>query len=85
MKSKINLIFILFSCIMLSSCFDGDVYSQCEDDLIIHKVRLCRNKNLSRYSCRNYSKKDHCFSETKDFVDKTGKFNVGDTIKIIKK
>lgn len=85
MIKRINLVFILFSCIMLSSCFDGDRYSQCEDDLIIYKVRLCLNKNLSCYSCRNYSKKDHRYSETIDFIDETGKFNVGDTIKIVKK
>ena len=70
---------------MLSSCFDGDVYSQCEDDLIIHKVRLCENKNLSHYTCINYSKKEHTYCTTIKFVDITGKFNVGDTIKIVNK
>lgn len=57
------------------------------NDLIVTSIKLENSNQISKYTCKFYKKGNtHSeFTVKYRFYDEIGKFNIGDTLKIVKK
>lgn len=74
---------ILIGLLFIIGCHDSTI-STAVQPTVIYTITVMDKSYLSKYGYNGYCTRG-TFDGTGEFVDSTGKFQIGDTIKVVKK